>query len=185
MRAAPVETLIELSDLRRSAKGQCPMCRGIMRPWRAAGLNPSVDHINPRAWGGNNSTENLRLMCRQCNSLRGSVSHCLGALACVLAVAPPSKVGRTWANWRMQRYWYSPETVRATTPASIARKKAKRPELPAPQKTFDEPFTPPDPAIFWPVSPLDTYGGKRARQLTARLIKIGNVIAMRDGVKSV
>ena len=168
MRAAPLETLIELAELRRSASGACPMCRGTMRPWRAAGLKPSVDHITPRAWNGGNSLENLRLMCADCNSQRGSVDHCLGALACVLSIAKPSGVGRVWARWRGN-----------ALPPPIPKPK---PIAPAPPP---KPFIPLNAAIFWPVSPFDTYGGKRARQLTARLIKIGNIVAMRAGVRSV
>jgi hypothetical protein len=176
MRSAPLETLIELAELRRSASGACPMCRGLMRPWRAAGLNPSVDHIVPRAWKGDNSIENLRLMCRECNTLRGSVDHCVGALACVLAVAKPSGAARIWAKWR---------PVARMTPdlQKVIRRVVPKPAPIKPPEA--KPFVPPDPSVFYPISPLDTYGGKNVRRLTARLVKIGGIIAMRAGVKSV
>jgi hypothetical protein len=40
-----------------------------------------------RAWGGPNVPENIRLLCSDCNYLRGQSGHCLGALACVRSVA--------------------------------------------------------------------------------------------------
>lgn len=33
---------------------------------------PTLDHIQPRAFGGGDGADNLRLACRQCNILRGT-----------------------------------------------------------------------------------------------------------------
>lgn len=47
------------------------------------------DHIIPRAWGGTNRIHydvpisNIRMCCQPCNSLRGAVGHCVGAMAAI------------------------------------------------------------------------------------------------------
>lgn len=53
---------------------KCQLCFSPVRP--DADPNhpryPTLDHIVPRALGGSDGAENLRLACRQCNTLRGT-----------------------------------------------------------------------------------------------------------------
>jgi hypothetical protein len=50
-------------------------------------LRKSNDHILPREWGGQDEPDNFRVSCQECNELRARCGHCVGALACVIAVA--------------------------------------------------------------------------------------------------
>lgn len=50
------------------------------------------DHIIPRAWGGSDrlwhpdGPQNIRMICQDCNHLRGQVGHCVGAMAALRAL---------------------------------------------------------------------------------------------------
>ncbi len=46
----------------------------------------------PKEWGGNDHFDNFRIVCQDCNSLRARAGHCLGALACVVAVAQSMRI---------------------------------------------------------------------------------------------
>ncbi len=46
----------------------------------------SFDHIFPREWGGKDAADNFRVSCQDCNEFRAECGHCVGAMACVLAV---------------------------------------------------------------------------------------------------
>jgi hypothetical protein len=66
----------------------------------------SRDHIRPRAWGGDDTAENRRLCCKSCNENRGTCGHCIGALACVRAVARDPRrhnpsVRQLIRNWKL------------------------------------------------------------------------------------
>ncbi len=88
----------------------CPHCgcrmvarnRRGKQPWEQC---PTRDHILPREWGGRTTPDNLRWCCRRCNQNRVYTGHCVGALACVYAVAKSS--GRSTLHvtqrWRLQR----------------------------------------------------------------------------------
>jgi len=51
----------------------CQLCESPVRPEEDPNhpRYPTLDHIQPRALGGSDAPENLRLACRQCNTLRG------------------------------------------------------------------------------------------------------------------
>ncbi len=53
---------------------------------------PTKDHIFPKLWGGANAAENYRIVCRRCNSLRAAMGHCVGAMACLRAIADDKKI---------------------------------------------------------------------------------------------
>jgi hypothetical protein len=70
----------------------CPYCRCGMqrRRHRPGSIDPhrrTRDHIRPKAWGGSDSADNIRDVCRRCNEQRAVCGHCIGALACARAVA--------------------------------------------------------------------------------------------------
>ncbi len=65
----------------------------------------SFDHIFPREWGGKDAADNFRVSCQDCNEFRAECGHCVGAMACVLAVTSkeswsaitrPRFVAREW-----------------------------------------------------------------------------------------
>lgn len=62
-----------LSWLRSSDGKPCPVCLRMMRtePLGSA-RNPTVDHIVARSRGGDGYPENLRVICRGCNSKKGA-----------------------------------------------------------------------------------------------------------------
>jgi hypothetical protein len=73
-----------------SGARRCPYCGRAIRGWETGAHNEwaaTRDHIFPKAWGGANTADNIRIVCNACNVLRGAAGHCLGALACVRAVA--------------------------------------------------------------------------------------------------
>lgn len=43
-------------------------------PW-LRGVSATVEHIEPRAMGGDNSERNLAAACQRCNNLRGHLNH--------------------------------------------------------------------------------------------------------------
>lgn len=90
----------------------CPVCRREFT--RTGDAIKTRDHIMPVAWGGSTSfygaggmvDRKTRPMCARCNCLRGSVGHCIGALACAIAVAntecaPVPKIIRRWGFSRV------------------------------------------------------------------------------------
>lgn len=95
----------------------CPYCGNIMIPPRRCGLRPgrvppsnmrTRDHIRPRAWGGADAADNRRYCCQRCNQLRAALGHCIGALACVIAVArdrrrPSRSIGYVARSWHLLR----------------------------------------------------------------------------------
>lgn len=56
--------------------GRCVLCRvNVVRHGKFGPLKPdvsAVDHIVPRARGGRNTTDNLRLLCLTCNASKGA-----------------------------------------------------------------------------------------------------------------
>ena len=65
---------IDIADLGRRDAWTCWVCGGAVDAETPAGSPhaPSVDHVIPRARGGTNDPENLRLAHRRCNGQRGS-----------------------------------------------------------------------------------------------------------------
>jgi hypothetical protein len=63
----------------------------------------TYDHIIPRAGGGSDHPENIRVVCALCNQARGVTGHCVGALVCVRAVLdqPRATVSRTASLWNV------------------------------------------------------------------------------------
>lgn len=61
-------------EIYEAAGWKCTLCDSPVRP--DADTNhpryPTLDHIEPRALGGSDDRDNLRLSCRQCNTLRGT-----------------------------------------------------------------------------------------------------------------
>lgn len=57
-----------------AAKWSCELCGCPTRPDEDYNhpRYPTLDHIQPRSLGGSDDPENLRLACRQCNTLRGN-----------------------------------------------------------------------------------------------------------------
>jgi hypothetical protein len=112
---------------------RCPVCS---RAYTLAGdALMTRDHIMPVVWGGSASFYGIgivdrvtRRMCHRCNSYRGAVGHCIGALACVLAVAgdeciKPSIIIRRW------RFFALPSIGRKSMRAWI-RKAGLAPPIP-------------------------------------------------------
>lgn len=60
-------------EIYEAAGWVCALCEAPVRP--DADPNhpryPTLDHIEPRSFGGSDDRSNLRLACRQCNTLRG------------------------------------------------------------------------------------------------------------------
>jgi hypothetical protein len=84
-----------------AARGRCPACHRQMvagHPRR----RPTRDHIWPRAWGKGPPGFRQRVLCHDCNVLRGLAGHCLGMVACARAVAAPdyAAVHRLLIHWR-------------------------------------------------------------------------------------
>lgn len=79
----------------------------------------SRDHIFPVEWGlvPDPDAINIRICCQECNSLRGNVGHCIGAMACVMAVARTERQGahlvaRRWGMYRAASLITPPHRVR-------------------------------------------------------------------------
>lgn len=53
---------------------KCPVCGRPFSPKINAGNSPSRDHIVPKVMGGQTSTKNLQVICRDCNHLKGSAA---------------------------------------------------------------------------------------------------------------
>lgn len=53
---------------------KCSLCQCPTRPDEHYNhpRYPTLDHVQPRSLGGSDDPENLRLACRQCNTLRGN-----------------------------------------------------------------------------------------------------------------
>lgn len=56
---------------------RCPCCN-VQLVWKSNATNvqknlATVDHIVPRSIGGSNSVENMFVMCRNCNCIRGDI----------------------------------------------------------------------------------------------------------------
>lgn len=68
----------------------CPYCRLFVD-------RLTRDHIIPRAWGGTDrlwwdrSISNVRMCCERCNSLRGELGHCVGAMAAIRTIPTPHR----------------------------------------------------------------------------------------------
>ena len=101
----------ELMRAKIAVLGPCPDCGfQMVRSPRGTGrgqssLDASLDHIRPRAQGGSDRLENLRVVCKLCNQSRAAADHCVGAMACVRAVLgrrrpTVGEVSRTWLAWR-------------------------------------------------------------------------------------
>lgn len=55
----------------------CPTCGAIHKPCALCGKNlayheATVDHIQPRSWGGSDAPENYQLLCERCNTAKGN-----------------------------------------------------------------------------------------------------------------
>lgn len=103
----------------------CPHCGCVMQRQTAISKprRLSRDHILPVEWGGDNTwgdenaPRNYRWCCQECNNLRGSIGHCVGALACVIAVARTSRqttlfVAKGWGLQRMATLIQRPQRGR-------------------------------------------------------------------------
>lgn len=62
------------SEIYEDAGWKCTLCESPVRPEESVHhpRYPTLDHIVPRSRGGSDDRSNLRLACRQCNTLRGS-----------------------------------------------------------------------------------------------------------------
>ena len=62
------------SEIYENAGWVCSLCKSPVRPDEDVNhpRYPTLDHIVPRSRGGSDDPSNLRLACRQCNTLRGS-----------------------------------------------------------------------------------------------------------------
>jgi len=104
---------------------RCPHCDHLMSKSPNSTRRLSRDHIFPVEWGGNNTWgddiegRNYRWCCQECNSLRASVGHCIGAMATVLIVARHTKqrpilVARGWGLPRIASLIAPPQRPRST-----------------------------------------------------------------------
>lgn len=102
------------------AHGHCKCCGRLMLPNHPR-HKPTRDHIRPRAWGGANALENLRVFCNECDQLRALAGHCLGALACARAIAFQHREGRVgWLSGGTRKVWIGWLKARASGIASAA-----------------------------------------------------------------
>jgi hypothetical protein len=97
--------------------GTCPCCGFEMtnaahRKRLARSAQPThdatIDYIYPRAYGGTNKPDNLRVYCRLCVQSRASVDYCVGTLACIRTVIGRKRptvgvVAKTWLAWKTTR----------------------------------------------------------------------------------
>ena len=61
-----------LQEAKRQGQTHCPLCRAPLDWTRALDPHsPEVDHIRPHALGGTDDTENVRVICRACNTRMG------------------------------------------------------------------------------------------------------------------
>lgn len=102
-------------------------CRLCGFPYREGHTNPrrrTRDHILPRSRGGvwriYEDTINLRPMCAACNQNLSITGHCIGAFACVAAVAKDTKrrFGFVHKAWHMGQHL---PTEMPAAQAAIAR----------------------------------------------------------------
>ena len=102
MRADEPQIANRLADC-KPASNRCPYCGSLMGGYGQP-HSRSRDHIVPRAWGGPNRSDNIRIVCARCNLLRGEAGHCIGALACAHAVAGDWRATE-WVlrRWRLRR----------------------------------------------------------------------------------
>jgi hypothetical protein len=90
---------------------KCPVCS---RPYIKTSRKDqaaSRDHIYPRCYGSPvEGVINIRYMCVRCNGLRGTVGHCVGALACVLGAVGTTSVKPTTIirRWKFHEVWTPP-----------------------------------------------------------------------------
>lgn len=97
--------------------GTCPQCgfemtnatrrKRIARSAQSS-HDATIDYILPRAYGGTNKPDNLRVMCKLCQQSRASVDYCVGALACLRTVLKRKRpavgeVAKLWLRWRTSR----------------------------------------------------------------------------------
>lgn len=64
-----------LGKFSRYASKQCPYCGDFMNGIDNDAKAPSRDHKIPLSRGGNNSQANIEIICRECNSDKGSLTH--------------------------------------------------------------------------------------------------------------
>ncbi len=83
---------------------KCPYChRALFSDAYGPLGRPSRDHVLPRARGGGDAEDNLRIVHDFCNCMRAEARECVGAMACGLAVAADNL-----ANARhVLRNWFS------------------------------------------------------------------------------
>jgi hypothetical protein len=89
---------------------RCPHCNVQMRG--VGGERHSQDHIYPRQWNralrqfSDSDSTNIRICCQDCNGLRGTTGHCIGALACAQQVAQTERVAvkTIIAKWKLYQF---------------------------------------------------------------------------------
>lgn len=85
----------------RDAGRRCQYCRIDVTPTtQAERFHATVDHIVPQSHGGRDFLENLKLACGTCNKDRAITEHCIGAMACAVAVVgrDPARVSEWWRS---------------------------------------------------------------------------------------
>jgi hypothetical protein len=93
------------------AAQRCPYCGNRMA--HRHNRTPTRDHICPRAWGGPDDADNIRIVCYRCNTDRALAGHCIGALACaqIVALSTGSTADQVLRCWKLPRprkpgYWF-------------------------------------------------------------------------------
>jgi 5-methylcytosine-specific restriction endonuclease McrA len=77
-----------LRSLWETYRGRCCYCTTRMRKAHA-----TIDHYMPKALGGTNERDNLRLACLRCNGLKGAMHpDAWEAARRVLPAPPPSRI---------------------------------------------------------------------------------------------
>ena len=97
---------------------KCPYCGRLMfSPANYRGrLMKTRDHIRPREWGGNDDSDNIRLVCSECNGLRPRCGHCHAALMIAWSVGRDTqrRAVSVITLWNLPRIHVNPSFKRPT-----------------------------------------------------------------------